>query len=182
MQSLPTLNKVLPRSINKHQRKSCFPALAQHLAFKHTAQLESQISLLSHRLKHLVSPVTRPHQQIDTLRTFTIIIMLLPAILFLFTATAHGSNTSTSATFPHTFASNTSTSSAIQPHAFASNTTVYALLVAPIYRNVTAGDAWVFPSSANDLGARSMACECFSPDGGFLNVSLMAKEVVLVLM
>lgn len=36
-------------------------------------------------------------------------------------------------------------------------------LSAPYYRNVTAGNAWVVPSSAYDLGARDMSCECFDP-------------------
>lgn len=37
-------------------------------------------------------------------------------------------------------------------------------LLAPIYRSGSVGQAWVFPSSAFDLGARSMGCECFNPD------------------
>ena len=34
---------------------------------------------------------------------------------------------------------------------------------APYFRNVSAGDAWVVPSSAFDLGARYVNCECFDP-------------------
>lgn len=33
------------------------------------------------------------------------------------------------------------------------------------HRNITAGAAWVVPASPFDLGARSMTCECFDPDG-----------------
>lgn len=40
-----------------------------------------------------------------------------------------------------------------------------ATLLAPIYRNVTADDVWVYPNSSFDLGARSMTCECFDPSG-----------------
>ena len=40
-----------------------------------------------------------------------------------------------------------------------------ATLLAPIYRNVTADDVWVYPNSSFDLGARSMNCECFDPSG-----------------
>ncbi|CAL8581303.1 hypothetical protein XPA_007002 [Xanthoria parietina] len=39
-----------------------------------------------------------------------------------------------------------------------------SLLLAPFYRNVTAGGAWVLPASPFDLGARAMTCECFDPD------------------
>lgn len=38
-------------------------------------------------------------------------------------------------------------------------------LLAPLYRAGNVGQAWVFPSSAFDLGARSMGCECFNPEG-----------------
>ena len=41
----------------------------------------------------------------------------------------------------------------------------YNSLLAPHIYNVSAGAAWVFPSSANDLGARGMSCECFNPNG-----------------
>ncbi|KAF6221899.1 hypothetical protein HO133_001867 [Letharia lupina] len=82
-----------------------------------------------------------------------IITMLLPTIVCLFVATAYSINITTSNVLTPTFPSNTS-SSAILTHAFASNTTIFAPLTAPIYRNVTPGDVWVFPSSANDLGAR----------------------------
>lgn len=43
-----------------------------------------------------------------------------------------------------------------------------SLLLAPFYRNVTAGGAWVLPASPFDLGARAMTCECFDPDGTYL--------------
>ena len=55
-----------------------------------------------------------------------------------------------------------------QPNVFAGD--VLALhptnvsLSAPCYRNVTNGSVWVIPSSAFDLGARDMSCECFDPD------------------
>ncbi len=39
------------------------------------------------------------------------------------------------------------------------------LLSAPYYRNASAGAAWVVPSSAYDLVARDMSCECFDPSG-----------------
>ena len=35
---------------------------------------------------------------------------------------------------------------------------------APLYNNVTAGEAWIIPASDYDLGARAMTCECFDPD------------------
>ncbi|KAF6233889.1 hypothetical protein HO173_008101 [Letharia columbiana] len=89
--------------------------------------------------------------------------MLLPTIVCLFFATAYSINITTSNVLTPTFPSNTS-SSALLTHAFASNTTIFAPLTAPIYRNVTPGDVWVFPSSANDLGARQVSCECFNPD------------------
>ena len=38
-------------------------------------------------------------------------------------------------------------------------------LQAPKYPNVTIGQAWVYPSSPFDLGARAMSCECFAPTG-----------------
>lgn len=52
-----------------------------------------------------------------------------------------------------------------------------ATLLAPVYRNVTADDVWVYPNSSFDLGARSMGCECFDPSGiralsPFMRVSL----------
>lgn len=43
-----------------------------------------------------------------------------------------------------------------------------SLLLAPFYRNVTAGGAWVLPASPFDLGARAITCECFDPDGTYL--------------
>jgi len=39
-----------------------------------------------------------------------------------------------------------------------------AIVAAPYFRNVSAGDAWVMPGTF-DLGARSMLCECFDPSG-----------------
>jgi len=39
-----------------------------------------------------------------------------------------------------------------------------AIVAAPYFRNVSAGDAWVVPGTF-DLGARSMLCECFDPSG-----------------
>lgn len=47
----------------------------------------------------------------------------------------------------------------------ANASTNVTLLSAPYYRNVSVGAAWVVPSSANDLGARDMSCECFDPSG-----------------
>ena len=55
----------------------------------------------------------------------------------------------------------------LDPHLVQVNATHNATketVAAPYYRNVTAGDAWVMPSSAYDLGARGMTCECFDPD------------------
>lgn len=40
-----------------------------------------------------------------------------------------------------------------------------ATLLAPIYRNLSTDDVWVYPNSSFDLGARSMNCECFDPSG-----------------
>ncbi|KAL8804623.1 MAG: hypothetical protein Q9182_002431 [Xanthomendoza sp. 2 TL-2023] len=37
-------------------------------------------------------------------------------------------------------------------------------LLAPYYRNVTTGGAWVLPASSHDIGARAMTCECFDPE------------------
>ena len=84
---------------------------------------------------------------------FTIIIaMLLPTMVSLAVGAANGINSS---------------SIALATQAFTSNATVFAPLAAPLYHNVIIGEAWVFPSSANDLGARDMSCECFNPDGEF---------------
>ena len=41
----------------------------------------------------------------------------------------------------------------------------YGSLLAPVYRGVETGHAWVYPKSSFDLGARSMTCECFDPSG-----------------
>ncbi|KAL2047640.1 hypothetical protein N7G274_000682 [Stereocaulon virgatum] len=38
----------------------------------------------------------------------------------------------------------------------------FQLLAAPLYRNVTAGQAWVYPGNPSDLGTRSVSCECFN--------------------
>lgn len=40
-------------------------------------------------------------------------------------------------------------------------------VAAPYFRNVTAGAAWVMPSSRFDLGARGFDCECFDPSRKF---------------
>lgn len=106
--------------------------------------------------------------------------MPLFIIFCLFTALAHSFNTSTLRLLTPALASNT-TSPAFLHHAFTSNATIFAPLAAPLYRNVTAGDAWVFPSSANDLGARDMSCECFNPGGGFLNLYFLATKVAPLL-
>ena len=37
--------------------------------------------------------------------------------------------------------------------------------LAPAYRNVSAGAAWILPTSALDLTFRSLDCECFDPAG-----------------
>ena len=37
--------------------------------------------------------------------------------------------------------------------------------LAPMYRSVSPGAAWVLPGNAFDLTFRSLACECFDPDG-----------------
>ena len=38
-------------------------------------------------------------------------------------------------------------------------------LLPPLYHNATSGPAWVYPTSPYDIGARSMSCECFNPEG-----------------
>ena len=92
--------------------------------------------------------------------------MLLQTMVSLSVGAANSINTTTcNVTFP-AVASNTS-SSVTFTQGFTSNATVFAPLAAPLYHNVTVGEAWVFPSSANDLGARDMSCECFNPDGEF---------------
>lgn len=81
--------------------------------------------------------------------------------------TAQGYNSSSSRSPGESFMTNDSmTASSIKPlpQDFASNAT-FAALLAPLYHTVTAGEAWVFPSSAKDLGARDMSCECFNPKG-----------------
>lgn len=37
--------------------------------------------------------------------------------------------------------------------------------LAPVYRNVSPGAAWVLPNNAFDLAFRSLECECFDPAG-----------------
>ena len=100
--------------------------------------------------------------------------MMLPAVLCLFIATATATmnstiNTTTAATNASlttlTQAFTTNASSALLTQDFTTNSTLVAPLAAPLYRNVTTGEAWVYPSSANDLGARDMSCECFDPGG-----------------
>ncbi|KAA6412826.1 MAG: hypothetical protein FRX48_03819 [Lasallia pustulata] len=55
-----------------------------------------------------------------------------------------------------------------QPDIFAGDVlAIYATnasALAPYYRSVSNGSVWVIPSSAYDLGARGMSCECFDPD------------------
>ena len=92
--------------------------------------------------------------------------MLLQPMVLLSVGAANGINTTNCNVTSQAFASNTS-SSATLTQGFTSNVTIFAPLVAPLYHNVTVGEAWVFPSSANDLGARDMSCECFNPDGEF---------------
>jgi len=48
----------------------------------------------------------------------------------------------------------------VQPNLTSNAST--AIVAAPYFRNVSAGDAWVMPGTF-DLGARSMLCECFDP-------------------
>ena len=57
------------------------------------------------------------------------------------------------------------THSQLHFRALQANVSSNASFLAPYYRNVSAGAAWVVPSSAYDLGARDMSCECFNPDG-----------------
>lgn len=53
-------------------------------------------------------------------------------------------------------------------HHLSGQATNNASLVAPYYRNVSVGEAWVLPNSVHDLGARDMRCECFNPDGAYI--------------
>lgn len=55
----------------------------------------------------------------------------------------------------------------------------FAQLLPPLYRNVSAGGTWVYPSSAYDIGARDMTCECFNPDSEslFPNASQVSDVV-----
>ena len=63
--------------------------------------------------------------------------------------------------------SSNSTSANQSPHhANVSNVTFSALL-APVHHNVSAGSAWVYPSSDHDIGAKDMSCECFDPERMF---------------
>ncbi|KAM0799925.1 hypothetical protein BDR22DRAFT_272021 [Usnea florida] len=88
--------------------------------------------------------------------------LLVAIILSVFSIVTQCSITSTSGLLPPIFVLN-ETSPALPPLAFTNNVTRFATLAAPLYGNVAAGDVWVFPSSANDLGARQMSCECFDP-------------------
>ena len=101
---------------------------------------------------------------------------LLPNILslhlFLLVTANNSINTiSTTCTVPNTtpfFASShTSSPSACAASTYnTTNATIFAPLLPPLYHNVTTGEAWVFPSSPYDLGARDvMSCECFDPEG-----------------
>lgn len=61
------------------------------------------------------------------------------------------------------FASFLNSSTGLFNHSVQANITSnasIAIVAAPYFRNVSAGDAWVVPGTF-DLGARSMLCECF---------------------
>ncbi|CAF9932581.1 hypothetical protein IMSHALPRED_008929, partial [Imshaugia aleurites] len=87
--------------------------------------------------------------------------MLLPTLVCLFIATAHCVDTTTSNVVTSNVASNPS--STLFTHTSPSNAGIFAPLAAPIYRNVTYGDAWILPSTTNDLGPRYPICECYNP-------------------
>jgi len=38
-----------------------------------------------------------------------------------------------------------------------------AVLMPPLYNNITKDMTWVYPTSDLDLSARDMSCECFDP-------------------
>ena len=47
--------------------------------------------------------------------------------------------------------------------------------LAPVYRNVLPGAAWVLPNSVFDLTFRSLGCECFDPTGESPRNSVVAS-------
>ena len=162
------------RSINNHQQKNWVVALAQITLSTYSTQVSlNQIShfgltalnIVCHLDCELSNTLSASscYLQMVALRIPSIA-MLLPIMICLFIATANSMNTTTFNLLLSAFASN-NTSSALLAHPSTSNATIFAPLAAPLYRNVTAGDAWVFPSSPNDLGARDMSCECFNPGG-----------------
>lgn len=68
------------------------------------------------------------------------------------------------------FKPTSSAAQSLQPQELVSNISLtnitlphFSPLLPPLNRAVTPGLAWVYPSSPNDLGARSMSCECFDP-------------------
>ncbi len=63
-----------------------------------------------------------------------------------------------------------------EPAILSSDASSFALLPG-IYRNVSVGQAWVYPSSNFDPGARSMTCECFSPDS-MLPLKPLDRDIV----
>lgn len=155
--------------------------VAQILLIDITFQLDLRVLLLSQRLRHPFSPSLRSpntpsrpashfskkkkKKAVARLNT-VIIMMLLQLIMFFLVVAVDSINTTTCKVTSQAFASNTS-SSATLIQGFTSNVTFFAPLAAPLYHNITVGEAWVYPSSANDLGARDMSCECFNPDGEF---------------
>ena len=55
-----------------------------------------------------------------------------------------------------------------------------ATLLAPIYRNLSTDDVWVYPNSSFDLGARSMNCECFDPSGTPVHPSIIQRLLTIL--
>lgn len=53
-------------------------------------------------------------------------------------------------------------------HAFPPAASVVAPLAAPLYRDVRAGDAWVFSGGGDGLGKMGVGCGCFDPRGEFV--------------
>lgn len=53
------------------------------------------------------------------------------------------------------------------------NITTKDSLWAPYYRNISAGGAWMIPTSAYDLEPRASECQCFNPNGTDLHRSLV---------
>ena len=49
--------------------------------------------------------------------------------------------------------------------------------LAPVYRNVSAGAAWVLPTSSLDLTFRSLDCECFDP-AGTCGLAMIFQEII----